>query len=216
MSLSYAMPRNIYIVGAQCTGKTTLVNALEDHFASSPSSPLNRPGIIREVARSVLKTHKFTAEDIRSSPSRAFELQRLILEAQLLAERKALETSEWFISDRSGVDPICYALQYVGKDEASKLLQSENWQELKPRLADGVIIVCESGADWLTDDGVRLMPLDKEEWVAFHVLFCEFLNTLGLAYTVLPARLMDIWERVSFVLAAIKTAEDELKRSGLP
>lgn len=200
------MPRNIYIVGAQCTGKTTLVNALEEHFASLTSSPANRPAIIREVARTVLKTHNFTANDIRTSPSRAFELQRLILEAQVLAERRALESSEWFISDRSGVDPICYALCHVGEEEASKLLQTDGWQELKSRMSDGLLVVCESGADWLTDDGVRMMPLDKQEWAAFHVLFCEFLDRLGLPYTILPASLLDLRARVSSVLRMVSGA----------
>ncbi|GJC90547.1 hypothetical protein ColLi_13385 [Colletotrichum liriopes] len=125
--------RNIYIVGAQCTGKTTLVNALETYFiaAQPPSTACPRPVIISEVARSVLRTHAITAAEIRSSPDRALELQKLILHAQVPAERHALDTAGWFISDRSGVDPICYAFSYAGNEGAALLLASEEWDELK-------------------------------------------------------------------------------------
>ncbi len=81
---------NIYIVGAQCTGKTTLVNALESHFDETPDPSL-RPTFIREVARTVLDTHGFTALDITSSGERCMTLQKLILDAQVLAERSALQ-----------------------------------------------------------------------------------------------------------------------------
>lgn len=196
--------RNIYVVGAQSTGKTTLVDAIEKHFSTSnPLSTESRPVIIREVARSVLHTHAFAAADIRSSRERALELQTLILHAQLVAERRALEAGGWFISDRSGVDPICYALRYVGGEGASQLIESDEWQELGERMAKGLIIVCEAGGGWLQDDGVRLMPLDRNEWTSFHKLFCNALDQLGMPYTVLPANLIDLSERVDFVLSKV-------------
>ena len=103
------MPKDIYIVGAQCTGKTTLITALSNHITSpSVSSTIPAPLIVTEVARTVLRKHKFTASDITSSPDKSLLFQRLILEAQYAAE-KAAETSPWFISDRSGFDPIVYA-----------------------------------------------------------------------------------------------------------
>jgi predicted ATPase len=169
--------KNIYIVGAQCTGKTTLVNALESHFASRAAH--NRPVIVREVARTVLKTHSLAATDIRSSPQSAFEMQKLMLLAQVDAERQAMTEAGWYISDRSGVDPICYALSHAGEDAANDLLATEAWAELKPRLEGGLIVVCEAGCRWLVDDGVRLMPLDQDEWMGFHVLFSVSWTDLG-------------------------------------
>ncbi|KAK1978654.1 AAA domain-containing protein [Colletotrichum cereale] len=199
--------RNIYIVGAQCTGKTTLVNALERHFTTTttttqtPSTACPRPVIVREVARSVLHDHNFSATDIRSSPARALELQTLILQAQVSAERRALDTANWFISDRSGVDAICYARTFAEESGASLLLNSEEWRELRERIGEALVIVCESGADWLDDDGVRLMPLDRDEWIDLHKVFCSQMDDLGLSYVVLPAMLTDLPERVNFVLS---------------
>jgi nicotinamide riboside kinase len=90
---------NIYIVGAQSTGKTTLVDGLES-FIISTRPDIPHPVIIREVARDVLKEHQFGRDEIRSSKSRSFELQKLILERQSITERDA--PSNWIISDRSG------------------------------------------------------------------------------------------------------------------
>ena len=85
--------KNIYIVGAQCTGKTTLVDALSKFFETQKNRYLHdeatpKPYIIKEVARSVIRKHKFTANDITSSKSRAAQLQKLILAAQCQIERE--------------------------------------------------------------------------------------------------------------------------------
>ncbi|RWA08167.1 hypothetical protein EKO27_g6938, partial [Xylaria grammica] len=101
-----ALP-SIYIIGSQCTGKTTLVTALSAYFEQHPPAPAAQaqahPGVIKEVARSVLSQHGFTRADIRQSQDRALELQRLILEAQSAAEQSQ---GAWFISDRSAMDPV--------------------------------------------------------------------------------------------------------------
>lgn len=194
-------PPNIYIVGAQSTGKTTIVKALEAHFKTEAvSNNISQPRIITEVARTVLQQHRFTAEDIRSSPSRALELQKLILQAQLSTEREISEHEEWFISDRSGVDPMVYARKYVSEDAESDLIQSREWSELSERMRKSVIIVCEAGTEWLINDGVRLMPESREEWIEFHELFCSCLDALGLRYEVLPSTMTILHERVGLVL----------------
>ena len=197
------MPVNIYIVGAQCTGKTTLVKALQTHFgikAPNPDLPQRPsiPSIITEVARTVLRQHNFQASDITSSPSRALEFQRLILKAQYDAERST--EAPWYICDRSGLDPIVYAERYVGANEAKEMTETETWLELRKRMSCSLIIVCEAGADWLIDDGVRLMPSDNADWMAFHVLFCQCLKDLGLEFTILPCSIRDIKDRVDFVV----------------
>ena len=196
------MPKNIYIVGAQCTGKTTLVAALSSHFTCSKSlsssTITQAPLIFTEVARSVLRKHNFTASDI-TSPGKGLLFQQLILEAQYATEKKA-ETTQWFISDRSAFDPIVYTRRYVGEEEAKSLMRMEIWRELKERMQRSLVVVCEAGADWLIDDGVRLMPKDKKDWVAFHELFCESLKDEELDFIVLPREVKDLAERVRFVL----------------
>ncbi|KAK4148838.1 hypothetical protein C8A00DRAFT_38571, partial [Chaetomidium leptoderma] len=94
-------PPNLYIVGAQSTSKTTLVNNLNTYFTTTIASSNNNPGspptpflnhgvepptIITEVARTVLKAHHFTAQDVRT-PARSLALQQLILQAQATAEK---------------------------------------------------------------------------------------------------------------------------------
>ncbi|KAK5632476.1 hypothetical protein RRF57_008190 [Xylaria bambusicola] len=191
---------SIYIIGSQCTGKTTLVTALSDYFQHHPITSAKSPAVIKEVARSVLEAHGFNRGDIRNSQDRALELQRLIIEAQSKAERSQLETSSWFISDRSAVDPIIYARKYVSKKAAAALASSPEWLEMSDRMAKSLVIVCEAGVDWLTDDGVRLMPQDTTEWKQTHAEFCAVLDDMGLRYHVLPARVKDMNVRVQFVL----------------
>lgn len=210
------MPRNIYIVGAQCTGKTTLVKALQDHFntansrSDSNGRSTTRPKIITETARIVLQQHKFTADEITSSPTRALALQQLILQAQVKAESAALEQRDWFISDRSGVDPLVYTRKYVGEDAANDLVKSAEWLELGKRMEKSVVIVCEAGANWLTDDGVRLMPESTDAWISFHQFFCHCLDDWGMSYEVLPCDMTSLRERVRFVL---ERWEDKSKAS---
>lgn len=191
---------NIYVIGAQCTGKTTLVNALQRHFNGDPDFEHNKPHIISEVARTELKKHAFATEDIRSSPDQSLAPQKLILAAQLVSERSALREKRWFVSDRSGVDPIIYATRYVGIDAARLLRESAEWAELKGRMANSLIVLCEAG-NWLEDDGVRLMPDHKEDWVNFHDMFCTFLDEVGLQYQLVPSSMEDLSSRVSFVVS---------------
>ncbi|MCJ1463978.1 hypothetical protein MMC07_002588 [Pseudocyphellaria aurata] len=196
-------PMNIYIVGAQSTGKTTLVKGLQEYLSLHENckwqdEQTSAPKVIIEVARGVLRDYAFTAEDITSSPTRAIELQRLILEAQLQAEAEVGDA--WFISDRSGFDPVIYALRYVGTDAARELMASKTFVALQERMQRSLVIICEAGADWLFDDGVRLMPNDKEDWVAFHSLFCASLEAAGVEYFVLPHSVTGSTERVKFVI----------------
>ncbi|SCO82746.1 uncharacterized protein FRV6_06959 [Fusarium oxysporum] len=121
MNLHSDVP-NIYIIGPQSTGKTTLVNKLQvdlEHWLVDTS--IDKPQIIPEVARSLLVKHKYSAEDIQASKTRCFELQQLILEAQAEAEKEALKTSSWFISDRSGFDPLVYTKGYAAPNAIAQL-----------------------------------------------------------------------------------------------
>src|SRR5215471_12276352 len=86
--------RSIYVVGAPCSGKTTLVTALKSH----PN--LQGARFITEVARTVLHNQQFQTSDIRASPAASLELQRAILEAQLQAE---MSSSSLYLSDGRNV-----------------------------------------------------------------------------------------------------------------
>ncbi|KAK6835159.1 hypothetical protein PG987_009853 [Apiospora arundinis] len=200
-------PQNIYIIGAQSTGKSTLVDALEAHFRQNNVSSLPALIVIREVARAVLRDHSFTAGDIPTSPARALELQRLILAAQAKAENEATSASQpsWLISDRSAIDPVVYAWQYVGQEAALALMESAEWKLMRDRMAESLVVVCEAGVDWLTDDGVRLMPEGREEWAKTHEVFCRVLDVATVRYVVLPCNLRSTEERLAFILWEFRT-----------
>ncbi|RYP72552.1 hypothetical protein DL769_004426 [Monosporascus sp. CRB-8-3] len=172
-----ALP-NIYIVGSQCTGKTTLVNALIERLSHSP--PAERPSVIEEGARIILQTRGFKADEVRSSKDRTMELQRLIMEAQFESEKRCLERGTWYISDRSALDAVVYARKYAGREAATELSKSAKWAEMRDRMARSLVIICEAGANWLKDDGLRLMPTSREEWLEVHSEFCQALEDFGL------------------------------------
>ncbi|KAL8691549.1 MAG: hypothetical protein Q9218_003246 [Villophora microphyllina] len=191
---------NIYIIGTQSTGKTTLVTALGQYFTGEVShhNLTNAPHQLKEVARGVLKQHSFTASDITNSKVRALELQRLIIDAQASAEADLGDT--WYIADRSALDAVAYAQQYVGAAEARDLQQGTAWYGITTRMKSGVVILCEPNVEWLIDDGVRLMPQDQTEWLDLHTQFVSLLAGSGMQYTVLPSSITQLEERVRFVI----------------
>jgi nicotinamide riboside kinase len=212
MSFTCSNMKNIYVIGAQSTGKTTLVNALEhslEDFANRNSN--QTPRIIREVARKVLREKNFSREDIVTSPMRALQLQQIILAAQHEAETTTYVRGApvWYICDRSGLDPIAYARCFVGVDAAAEMLKSEIWLELEGRMKNGIVILCETGCRWLIDDGVRLMPKDMEEWTRVDGTFRHLLETRGIGYSVISQEMVDLEERVKFVRKISEDANKE-------
>lgn len=188
--------RNIYIVGAQCTGKTTLVHALERFFASDAGN--TPPRIVTELARDVLREINFKTADIRDSPTLSFELQKLILQRQYEAE--IIPDGEWLISDRSAADPIMYTKHLCGEDAVQALLNTPEWGILAERMRASAVIVCEAGTVWLKDDGVRLMPESRSDWMDLHEKFCRFLAEMRIRYTIVPNSMTDIDDRVKHVV----------------
>jgi nicotinamide riboside kinase len=206
MAEETAQCRNVYIIGAQCTGKTTLVNNLEEKLDSSgcgqPGKQMSKPIIIREVARAVLREKQFSRDDITNSPSRALQLQKYILEAQVETEKaasKSAHPSPWYICDRSGLDPIAYAHVFVGEEAADDMLTSEAWQELEGRMKAGIVILCEAGCSWLVDDGTRLMPDGMEDWMRVDNAFRKLLAARQIDYTVCSRNLVSLADRVQLV-----------------
>lgn len=199
MSTAERSISNVYIVGPQCTGKTTLVNALRDQYSSRRD--IQNPVIITEIARSVIRDNGFKTEEIRSSPTRSLQLQNLIMQRQHTVEDTASQDNGWFISDRSGLDPIVYAREHVSPEAALEMQQSHLWETLRSRMASSLVVLCQSGTPWLYDDGVRLMPESDEAWKRLHHLFCLTLEENGIPYVTLPNCLLELDERVAFVMS---------------
>ena len=172
-------PRSIFIIGAQCTGKTTLVNALRRHFAETSAQP---PAIISKVARTVLKQLDITRDDIVNSAERCLMLQKAILLAQFEAERRLADGGQWYMSDRSALDPVVYAKLFVSETAARALVSLPQWTALEQNMKRGLVFLCESGCNWLVDDGTRLMPKDDDDWARVDAAFRALLEEREIAY----------------------------------
>jgi nicotinamide riboside kinase len=213
--VSLDSPKNVYIIGPQCTGKSTLVKALENtykeaanenrvqRYAASP-----QPTIVQEVARTVLQKQGFTRDDLRNSKLRALQFQEYILEAQRNAESAASAdtASTWYICDRSGLDPIVYTHMYVGAAAAADMLASDTWKYLEQKMKQGIVFLCEAGCSWLVDDGTRLMPSGVEEWMKTESVFREQLVARDIKYSIVPRDMGSLQERVQLVKKTIEAA----------
>ncbi|KAL3462794.1 AAA domain-containing protein [Aspergillus heterothallicus] len=190
-------PKSVYIIGAQCTGKTTLHHALHGDF--SRKYPDLQLRTVSEVARQVLREHKYSRDDLLNDPERALELQRLILVAQWKEETDTGSPTDFLLCDRSGVDPIVYAVKY-GPPQAQIILEgSSHWRYLRDRMKESLVILCPPHQEWLVDDGTRLMARSPEEWESVHFIFIQILETNGIAFQVIPKELLDLEARVDFV-----------------
>ncbi|KAK6844671.1 hypothetical protein PG995_014781 [Apiospora arundinis] len=112
----------------------------------------------------------------------------------------------WLILDRSAIDPVVYAWQYAGPDTARTPIGSAEWQGMRDRMAASLVVVCEAGVEWLTNDEDRLMLTGREEWARAHEVFCQVLQQAHVPHVVLPCGLGRTEERVEFVLREFSTA----------
>lgn len=191
------MVSTIYIVGAQCTGKTTLITALNDYFAKS--FPSLKILVIPELARDVLRRHNVSGLDVQAGRSTAMHLQRAILETQFEAEKQS-QFHDMILSDRSGLDPIAYSAKYGGSHYAQALAETAEWASLRSSMQKSVVILCEPVVDWLNDDGERLMPETNKEWFELHDEFQRLLEDMSIGFSLLPSSITALDDRVRFVL----------------
>lgn len=190
--------RSVYIVGAQCTGKTTLSRAVERQIKEE--HPQLKVELVNEIARPTLEKFNINRDDIRNDPERCYLLQKLILKGQHQRETE-VSTDTVMVSDRSGVDPLAYASLLLDDKSVKELCANDMWTKLRERMKEAAVILCEPVEDWLFDDGVRLMPIDIHEWRALHYTFCQLLDQYGVPYRVVPCTLRDLSARVSLVLS---------------
>lgn len=188
---------SIFIIGAQCTGKTTLVKAISDHIRNAyPELPFT---VIKELARGVLISTNVNRDDISSGSEQGMKFQKLVLQAQL-KEELACQPHGLIISDRSGIDPIAYARKYGQPRWQREMLATPAWVRLRERMQQAIVVLCEPVPAWLSDDGVRLMPKDNTEWTELHGIFVNLLQESDITFYSLSATLTHIEQRVDFVL----------------
>ncbi|EAQ87611.1 predicted protein [Chaetomium globosum CBS 148.51] len=220
-------PPNIYIVGAQYIGKTTLVNSLRAHFYrshfphDSNSDDNNKNGNGNDDENNnENNTTSPPPHPPSSTPPPAIIIEPRPAAADPGGTGRGRGAGAFGEDDegdddkhdggggsgdgddaarrrggsyrnRSGADPIAYALRYAGGEEARRALAgTAAWAGLRARMRRSLVVVCEAGAataaaGWLCDDGVRLMPEDVDEWAGFHAAFCRMLEAEAVPYVVL-------------------------------
>lgn len=194
----------IYIVGAQCTGKTTLCNGLIDQIHDQHSQL--KVAMLSETARHVLELHQYTKNDVRGGGQRCLELQRLILHSQLEKEREFRSQGiDVVVSDRCAVDPLVYAAFFCGMEAIEELLIECDKADMMNQLRQSTIVLCEPIQEWLFDDGTRLMPLNMDEWHEMHSQFRNLLEAFRIDYIVLTQTVRSLTDRVNFVLAKFES-----------
>ena len=143
MNKKPSLTRAIFVVGASSSGKTTLCEAL------SKSLSIHHPLYIKEVARKVMRTHKYTRSDVDT-----YEMQHAIMSAQLEAESAAIthatqanttgannRRQQLILSDRSAIDPVVYARTSEspgGQERYQRLLQNPDLGETLPWYREGL------------------------------------------------------------------------------
>jgi predicted ATPase len=208
-----AVPSSIYIIGAQCTGKTTLLKAISGHLRQT--QPDLTFAVINELARGVLASTKVNRDDISSGSEKGMQFQKDVLEAQLERELNC-QPPVFLISDRSGIDPIAYARKYGSPRWEQEMIKSSSWLRLKERMQHGVVVLCEPVSAWLFDDGVRLMPKDQTEWTELHKIFLELLQESDITFHCLRAATTGTEERVRFILDIWQQGQHALPTEGPP
>ncbi|KAI6122036.1 AAA domain-containing protein [Pisolithus sp. B1] len=186
-------PIQVYVIGPSSTGKTTLCNAV----AKSVGLPTRC--YITEVARQVMRSKGYTRADVGT-----VEMQRAIMLAQLEKEANAFACARWgnsegelILSDRSGIDPIVYAIMTAknegeARQKEAMLVDIPAFQMALRRYKDAIFLLLNPVEEWLVDDGVR--SLDHHEHCI--KVFRQVLDKYGIKYQEIGAETKKIEDRV--------------------
>jgi nicotinamide riboside kinase len=160
---------------------------------------LKGPAVVKEVARHVMETQGYSRKDVGS-----LKMQQAILEAHLKEEKKGWGCPIQ-LSDRSAIDPIVYAvLTSPDENEAQRrreiLVNSPDFKNALPRYRRSTFILLAPVADWLKDDGVRLL----EHQARCFEVFRQILVELGIPFLEIGAQMRFLEERVTMVMGLMK------------
>lgn len=168
----------IVITGAPCSGKTSVIRALETRGYA----------VVHEVARALIDAalqQGFTLEDLKSDES-AFE-HRILLEKEKI--EAGLSPSALVFLDRAIPDSLAYFI-HAGLDIALPLEKSRLYRyqtiflfERFQFKRDGV----------RTEDDITAEKIDRLLWESYR----------QLGYDVIRVPVLPVWERTEYLLARI-------------
>jgi len=129
---------------------------------------------MEEAARTVMKEQDIDRPKLHSflndlSNGRFFQFQLDIFNRQNIAEEK-WKDYRFVIADR-GPDPLVFACQALGRDEALKLSHSPSVQACLERYRHkDIVCVIMCPLDSIEDDGVRYVPTKEEQYEYVDIL----------------------------------------------
>lgn len=175
----------ICFTGAQCTGKTTLINALEKKIPWYE--------VQRESVRYLVKKYGFNIEGANA------DLQMALLNLQT----RALFSSENVLLDRSFIDSSAYMSYYINKGITTLPTSTYDYiidttRELSKKIDLYVFTVPEFS---IVEDGFRL--IDKEQQSEVTEIMAELFKAMDLTERVLTVhgsvdeRIEQIMRRIS-------------------
>ena len=200
--LKMGLRRNVYVIGPQSTGKTTLIKALVEFFGGDGA-------VIQEVARNVMREKGYSRIDVDSNDDeRKFGLQRDIFNAQVEKELALVQAGTPFVSDRSAVDPLIYLLHYCGRETMSRITSTDEWRKVRDRYADtkqSLLVLLSPVREFLIDDNVRYMSKSLDDWHLLATNFRLFLVEEEIAFIEMGKDVLDIKDRVARVITELNS-----------
>src|SRR5271170_5576290 len=192
--------RNVYIIGPQSTGKTTMVKALVERLKGDVP-------VIQEIARHVMKEKGYSRIDVDSTDlERRFAMQNDIFHAQLEKEDSYLESGTNFVSDRSAIDPLVYLMHYSGTNMADKIISRVEWQKVRERYGDmkeSLVVLLLPVEEFLIDDDIRYMAKSIQDWHSLAASFQRFLHEQDISAIEFGEECRNIGNRVERVLTEL-------------
>ncbi|RIB02854.1 cytochrome P450 [Gigaspora rosea] len=184
--------KKIVLVGAHSVGKTTLARFIKSHIDGI---------LVTETARTLIKELNLNADILRNDPDKSLEFQAAIIKAQCVKEEEI--EHEFAILDRSALDAIIYAQAFCKKrwkelldmEETNKCL--EHYRQKNKYL----IFLIEPQKECLKADGVRMMPIDYEDWISFSESFKNLMNEYNIEFNTI--NVLDLNQRYSIVMNAL-------------
>eukprot|EP01130_Rhizamoeba_saxonica_P007674 TRINITY_DN310_c0_g2_i3.p1 TRINITY_DN310_c0_g2~~TRINITY_DN310_c0_g2_i3.p1 ORF type:complete len:645 (+),score=105.68 TRINITY_DN310_c0_g2_i3:1230-3164(+) len=179
----------MYIIGAHCVGKTTLLN----YFVNQQPRQVHH---IKEVARNLLSKSKINKKDLQDDDV-FFSFQQQLFERQNICEKERMHRS--FVSDRCCLDPLVYTREK--SEEKYNLFCEKNKAQLEQikdryRKQNTHLVIIKPNPNIVKDDGVRLNA-DIEHMNQVHECYTDTLEELGIEYDIIHAEPLE--ERYSII-----------------
>lgn len=173
------------MIGPPSTGKTLLINDIIKH--TNRVCPIQKIIDIPETSQEMSQISLISPADDRAGSVQAIRIQEELLEKQFAkeaaraneVEQRNASEGTLVLADRSGADAVVFVEAYGDEEQARKLFESQEWQVLRQRMRDSLIILCEPVTPWYVGEGsIRR----RVTWEKMNELYAAYKANLSLRY----------------------------------